>query len=188
MASHRLILLFLVFSILVSCENAPGISSPSDLEVLPYYDMKGLLEQEIEKLEGVKVTKTTRVNGEINKTEVNLTREQWKDEFDAFFRADINRSSYLNSYTTEVDRDILIHRLKPEEKSAIKEIQVRIVDDRPVWISFKTAKESPFYTSYTNGAVYFNNRNKTIDHYSIESTQKIWFLKANNMKIQGVIK
>ncbi|MFC3416380.1 hypothetical protein [Algoriphagus hitonicola] len=188
MINTRLILFSLVFVLLVSCENAPGVSKPGDLETLPYYDLKGLLEQEIEKLDGSLVMKTTRVNGESKKTEVNLNKEQWMDELDAFFEVDINKSSYINSFTTEVDNDELIHRLKPEEKSPVKEIRVRIVDDRPVWITFRMAKESPFYTSYTLGEIYFNNRTKTIDHYAIESTQKIWFLDANNMKIQGAVK
>ncbi|WP_297336667.1 hypothetical protein [Algoriphagus sp.] len=188
MINTRLILLSLVFVFLVSCENTPGISKPGELETLPYYDIKGLLEEEIEKLDGSLVVKTSRINGQSNQTEVKLSKEQWMDELDAFFEVDINKSSYLNSFTTEVDKDELIHRLKPEEKSPIKEIRIRILEDRPKWITFKMSKESPFYTSHTLGEIYFNNRTQTIDHYSIESTQKIWFLKANNMKIQGAVK
>lgn len=179
--------LFLLIAVLSSCANGTGDSS-GKMDVLPYYDLKGLLEQEIPKLEGKTVALTSRVNGIQEFSEKTFTTEQWKDELGAFFEADINKPSMIDSYTTELQRDILIHRAKPGAKTTIKEIMVRIVDDRPIWITFKGSSESMFYTSFINGGIYMNNREDRIDHFEIESTQKIWFLKPNNMKIQGAVK
>lgn len=175
------------FCFLTSCENAPGIENPDKMEVLPYFDLKGFVNQEIEKLDGRNVTKISRINGVSEQSDRITSTEEWKEELGAFFDADINKPSLIDSYTTEVEKDILIHRAKPEAKVSIQEIRVRIVNDHPVWITFKAASESMFYTSFTHGGIYMNNRENRIDHYELETTQKIWFLKPNNMKIQGAI-
>lgn len=179
--------LFLLIGVLSSCTNISGESS-GEMDVLPYYDLKGLVEQEIPKLDGKTVTLTSRVNGVQEISEKTFTSDQWKDELGAFFEADINKPSLIDSYTTELQKDMLIHRAKPGAKTTIKEIIVRIVDDRPIWVTFKGSSESMFYTSFINGGIYMNNREDRIDHFEIESTQKIWFLKPNNMKIQGAVK
>lgn len=179
--------LFLLVAVLSSCAGGAGDSS-GKMDVLPYYDLKGLIEQELPKLDGKTATLTSRVNGVEELTEKTFTTEQWRDELGAFFEADINKPSLIDSYTTELQKDILIHRAKPGAKTTIKEIMVRIVDDRPIWVTFKGSSESMFYTSFINGGIYMNNREDRIDHFEIESTQKIWFLKPNNMKIQGAVK
>ncbi|MDF2156337.1 hypothetical protein [Algoriphagus sp. CAU 1675] len=180
----------LFFSILVvwtSC-STPSENSNGKMEVLPYYDLKGFIEQEVDKFDTAQVVILSRINQEENQSTVTLGRTELLEELDVFLRADINKPSLVNSYTTEVVRDFLIHQSKPKEKTKVKEIKVRIINDRPVWITFKMAEENMFYTSYTIGELYMNSQTDRIDHYSIETSQKIWFLKANNMKISGVIK
>lgn len=187
MRISNLFVLSISFFIFLAC-NSPSGKPDGKMKVLPYYDLKGFLEQEIEKLDSVTVTKVSRINNEENQNTLKFSKQDWLEELDVFFRADINKPSLLNSFTTEVIQDYLIHRAKPEVKTPVKEIKVRIVNDMPVWITFKIAEENIFYTSYTLGELYMNNADNRIDHYSIETTQKIWFLKANNMKISGVIR
>lgn len=183
--------LFVVFgfvlTLLNSCENAPGIAKPGELDVLPYYDVAGFVEAEISKLGNETVRKITRINGMEESTEVTLSQEEWKEELDAFFRADINKPSMVSAFSTEVKGDVLVHRLLPGEKSPVKEIKVRIIDDRPIWLTFKISKENIFYTSTILGEIYMNQRTQKIDHYSIETTQKIMFLDANNLRIKGAV-
>ncbi|NVJ87169.1 MAG: hypothetical protein HWE15_12735 [Algoriphagus sp.] len=184
----NLLLLFGAFLFLFSsCENAPGIAKPGKLDPLPYYDVSGFIEAEIAKMDEERVTKSTRINGKEESLEVSLSQEEWREELDAFIRADINKPSLVSSYTTELQGDILIHRLKPGAKNSVQEIRVRIIDDRPIWLTFKVAKESMFYTSYVLGEVYMNQRTQKIDHYGIETTQKIWFLSPNNMRVKGAV-
>ncbi|HAH36432.1 MAG TPA: hypothetical protein DEQ87_13145 [Algoriphagus sp.] len=184
-----LVTLAFLISSLTSCENTPGIAPVGEMEVLPYYDLKGFVLQEIEKMDSSnQVSKITRINGEEKRSDVTFSKEDWKEELDAFLEADINKPSLATSFTTEIKGDILIHQAKPEAKTTIKEIQVRIVDDKPVWLRFRGAKESIFYTSYINGGIYMNAFTDKIDHYELESTQKIWFLSPNNMKIQGAVR
>ena len=183
--------LFVVFgfvlTLLNSCENAPVIAKAGELDVLPYVDKAGFVEGEISKLGNETVRKTTRINGKEEATEVTLSQEEWREELDAFFKADINKPSMVTAYSTEVNGDVLLHRLQPGEKSSIKEIKVRIIDDRPIWVTFKISKENFFYTSTIIGEIYMNQRTQKIDHYSIETTQKIMFLDANNLRIKGAV-
>lgn len=186
---YRLVAALILFvGSLTSCENTPGIASPEKMDVLPYYDLKGFIENELPKLDGMTVSKISRVNGVQERSEGIYSLDEWKEELDAFLEADINKPSMIDAYTTEVEKDILIHRAKPGTQTQIKEIKVRIVDDKPIWVTFKGSSESMFYTSFINGGIYMNNRENRIDHYELESTQKIWFLKPNNMKVQAAVK
>ncbi len=181
-------LLFLSTLLVWTSCSSPSENSKGRMEVLPYYDLKGFIEQQVDKIDSAQVVILSRINQEENQSTVTLSKAELLEELDVFIRADINKPSLVTSYTTEVARDFLIHEAMPEEKTKVKEIKVRIVDDRPVWITFKMAEENMFYSSYTIGELYINNQTDQIDHYSIETSQKIWFLKANNMKISGVIK
>lgn len=188
MNKFTLVVCILILGMGTACENIPGKTSGKKLDPLPYYDVSGLINQELDKLADEKVHKTVRINGKETQTVTQLSPEEWREELGVFFKADINLPSHISSYTTEVNRDILLHRLKPDAKGAVKEIQVRIVNDQAAWLTFKISKESYFYTSYVLGELYFNRRTNKIDHYSIETTQKIWFLKANNLRIKGALK
>lgn len=177
--------IFLLASVgLFSCEKPVDTS----FDELPYFDLEGFMEMETNKIDGVKVLKTSRVEGKEEKLEKTYSTQDWKDEFEVFFKADINKPSTLTSYDTQVDKDMLIHELYPNSKGKIKFIKVHYVDDHVSRLEIKTSEKNLFYSSVTLGAIYMNNATHEIDHYSIETTQKIWFLAPNNMRISGVLK
>lgn len=165
-----------------------GKNDSGQLEKLPYFDLKGYMEQAIVGLDSANVSKISRINGEETKVDTVLTQEQWKDELNVFFEADINKASLVSSYDTQVKNEYLIHELFPDAKAYVKNITVSIIDDKVHLITIKMAKENTFYTSYTNAELYISNVTQKIDHYAIETTQKIWFLKPNNIKIMGALR
>ncbi|EAZ81702.1 hypothetical protein [Algoriphagus machipongonensis] len=180
-----LLLGFLVLGLFSCSGNQQG---SEELETLPYFDLKGQMEQSLEGLEAAQVTKVSRINGEEITEEVKLSPEQWREELAVFFEADINKSSLVSAYDTQVKNEYLIHELYPDAKGYVKNITVSIINDEVHFITIKMSKENTFYSSVTNAEVYFNNVTKKIDHYAIETTQKIWFLKPNNIKIRGVLR
>ncbi len=182
---YSLIFLFLLFGI--SACNVGG-NNNGKLEVLPYFDLKGYMDMAIKGLEEAKVTKISRVEGVETTVDVSLTEEQWRDELAIFIEADINKTSLVSSYDTEVKNEYLIHNLFPEAKGDVKNITVSIINDEVHLITLKMAKENIFYSSVTNAELYISNVTKKLDHYSIETTQKIWFLKPNNIKIMGSLR
>ncbi|WP_296702846.1 hypothetical protein [Algoriphagus sp.] len=182
---YKLILLF--FLIGVSACNV-GENNGEKLEVLPYFDLKGYMAESIKGLEDAKVTKISRVQGIDTTVVVTLNEEQWRDELDIFFEADINKSSLVTSYDTKVKNEYLIHDLLPNAKGDVKNITVSIINDEVHMVKVKIAKENTFYSSVTNAELYISNVTKKVDHYTIETTQKIWFLKPNNIKILGALR
>lgn len=183
----RLTYLTLGFLLLASFGCATG-EKGKELEKLPYFNLRGFIELEIGKLEGATVVKTSRVNGEEKIVEVVYTAQEWKNELDAFIQADINTPSLAQSYSTDAQFDYLIHELLPEAKGKVKEIRVRYVKNYPASITFHSKDENLFFSSSTMGDFHLNLATNRLDHYSIETTQKVWFLKPTNIKVSGIIK
>jgi hypothetical protein len=171
-----------------ACTPKPEASPQAKMEKLPYFDLAGFIEQEIPKVDGAKVSKISRVQNQEETAEVVYSVQDWKEELDIFFQADINKPSLAQSYDTQLNSSYLIHTLLPGEKGKVKEITIRYDKDKPSGITVKLEEENMFYSSTTIGQVYFNIETQTLDHYSVESTQKIWLLKPNNMKIMGAVK
>ncbi|PZX46919.1 hypothetical protein [Algoriphagus chordae] len=177
-------ILFLAIFGLFSCAG----ESSNKLEELPYFDLKGFIEMKIQEIDSVNVIKVSRIQGEEKKATVVYSTKDWEEEFSVFTDADINKTSLIDSYDTEVSNATLKHELFPTATGNVKYIKITYFEDQVSSISIKMADENLFYNSTTLAEIYMNNATKLIDHYSIETTQKIWFMDANNMRIQGAIK
>ena len=175
---------FLLLGAVLSC--APAMEEPA-LEKLPYFDLKEFINLEISKLEGDSVLKTSEINGEEQIVDLKYASAQWKEEFAAFYEADINVPSLATSYSTRTTPDQLIHELLPEAKGKVKEISIRYVQNYPAWVTFRLKDENMFYQSSTLGEIFMNQATGKIDHYKIETTQKVMFLSPTHIKISGII-
>ncbi len=174
----------LLFGMAIGC--SPNTEEPA-MDKLPYFDLKSFINLEINKIEADSVLKTSVINGEEQVADLVYTSEDWKEEFAAFYEADINVPSLATSYSTRTTPDQLIHELLPEAKGKVKEITVRYVQNYPVWITFRIKEENIFYTSTTLGELYMNQATGKIDHYKLETTQKVLFLSPTHIKILGTI-
>lgn len=174
-------ILFLVVFGLFSCvgesTNAP--------ENPPYFDLKGFIEENIQKLDSVEVSKTSRIQVEETQREVIYSTKDWEEELGIFMEADINRASLLQSYQTTSADGVLTHELLPKSKGKVKYIKVTYSGEEVSSISIKIAEENLFYSSTTLAKIYMSGSSNLIDQYSIETAQKIWFLDTNDMKITG---
>lgn len=174
----------LLAAVVFAC--APAAEEPL-LDALPYFDLKAFLNLELKKVDGMKVIKTSEINGEKNMEELVYTEQDWKEEFDYFYTADINLPSLATAYSTKTNTDNLIHELLPEAKGRVKELSVRYVQNYPARISFKIKEEYLFYSTTTLGNAYLNQSTGKLDHYSLETTQKVMFLSPTHIKIAGII-
>lgn len=182
-AQIRLIPTLFFFFILCSC----GELAKTEQEKMPYFDLKGFVQLEAEKLDGTEVILISRVQGEENREEKILTENQWLEQFDTFIQADINKPSLYLSYDTKVKNNILIHSLFEDSNEKVKEIKITYIDDKVISATLKSSEENLFYSTTTFAELYINNATQKVDHYSIETTQKIWFLKPSNIKIIGAV-
>ena len=180
----KLYISFLLLGAVLAC--APTKEEPA-LEKLPYFDLKEFINLEISKLEGDSVLKTSEINGEEQIVDLKYASAQWKEEFTAFYEADINVPSLAIAYGTRTTPDQLIHELLPEAKGKVKEISIRYVQNYPAWVTFRLKDENMFYQSTTLGEIFMNQATGKIDHYEIETTQKVLFLSPTHIKIAGII-
>ena len=180
----KLYISFLLLGAVLAC--APTKEEPA-LEKLPYFDLKGFINLEISKIAGDSVLKTSEINGEKQMEELLYTPKDWKEEFASFYQADINVPSLATAYNTRTTPDQLIHELLPEAKGKVKEITIRYVQNYPAWVTFRLKDENMFYQSSTLGEIFMNQATGKIDHYEIETTQKVLFLSPTHIKIAGII-
>ncbi|MDX5337907.1 MAG: hypothetical protein LPK25_02695 [Cyclobacteriaceae bacterium] len=185
MKIYRNLVFALVLGFGISCVPA---EEKLALEKLPYFDLKSFLDLEISKLDSVLVTKTSRINGQESVVDTLYREEDWKEEFEVFYQADINLPSLVASYSTDAKFDLLIHELIPGEKGKVKQLVVRFAGNYPGSVSFKMSEENLFFSTTTLGEFYLNQQTQKLDHYTIETTQKVIFMKPTNIKIQGIIK
>lgn len=179
---------YLIFGLLIwaafSCVSG---GEGKKMEKLPYFNLSGFLDLELAKLEGAEVAKISQINGEETLSEKKYSLKEWKEEFQAFYSADINSPSLALSYSTETEGEFLIHRLLPEAKGKVKEIKIKYIKEYPSSISFKMSDENLFFSSSTSGEFQMNLANNKLDSYTIETKQKVWFLKPTTIKISGVV-
>jgi len=174
----------LLLGAILSC--APTKEEPA-LEKLPYFDLKSFINLELSKIEGDSVLKTSEINGEEQLVDLQYDSAQWKEEFAAFYEADINVPSLASSYSTRTTPDQLIHELLPEAKGKVKDLTIRYVQNYPAWVTFKIKDENLFYSSTTLGELFMNQATGKIDQYKLETTQKVMFLSPTHIKISGLI-
>lgn len=174
----------LLLGAILSC--APTKEEPA-LEKLPYFDLKSFINLELSKIEGDSVLKTSEINGEEQLVDLQYDSAQWKEEFAAFYEADINVPSLASSYSTRTTPDQLIHELLPAAKGKVKDLTIRYVQNYPAWVTFKIKDENLFYSSTTLGELFMNQATGKIDQYKLETTQKVMFLSPTHIKISGLI-
>jgi len=185
MRTLKIALLGLFFWTAFSCVPS---DEKAKMEKLPYFDLKGFLDLELGKLDSTTVIKTSQINGVERTEEVTYSAQDWKEELDYFYRSDINIPSLALSYSTETKSDYLIHNLLPEAKGKVKQVKIQYFQNYPASISFKMKEENMFFFYSTSGALYINQSTGKLDHYFIETTQKVLFLKPKNIKISGLVK
>ncbi|WPR75039.1 hypothetical protein [Algoriphagus sp. NG3] len=176
-------ILFLFVVGLYSCAG----ESAGTIETTPYFDLKGFIEEKIQEVDSVEVLKISEVQGEENQTSMVYSIQDWKEEFSIFKDADINKPSMLQSYKTTKSDDQLLHELLPNAKGKLKHLKVAYSNSEVSQVSIKIAEDNLFYSATTLAEINLNSITHLIENYSFQTSQKIWFLDENNMRIKGTV-
>lgn len=145
------------------------------------------MEQQSGILDGAKVRKKASIKEEELIVEEVLNAEEWGYELNVFAQADINKASMASSYDIVEEDGSTIYRLKPDEKSAIKELRVTYENEQINRVSFISYKENIFYTSGSTGEMVLDPNSGKLSSYYVGASQKVWFLPVNEMRIEGEI-
>lgn len=181
------LLVLIVSCLYFSCgqEEPRPIANPTQIE--RYFLLKDFVEEQLVKLDGAKVSKTTRIKDEEEKTVQQFGVEEWRRELHIFIQADINKSSLATAYDTEKDSRSTIHQLKEGEKSPVQEIRVTHEGDKVSRISFVSRKENVFYKSGSSGELLLDPETGLLSSYKVSGYQDVWFLSPNEMTVEGEI-
>lgn len=167
-------------------EEKEPYANPTQIDL--YFPLIEFLEEKTEVLDGGEVSKTIAVNEESEEIIINLSAEDWREELDVFFQADINKSALATAYhTTETD-DELVHTLKPGEKGTVKEIRVFKVADKVASIEVVAVRNNLFYHSEVAGRIQMDEQQEDLSSYSLSGRQKVWFLPETQLEVKANIK
>ena len=165
-----------------SSENETGIQSET-----VYFPLKDYIEVTASGMEGVGILKELNVNGEKETIRDTLTSEGWLKELDFFIKADIRRPSLSGSYETQRSAEYLIHTLKEGEKGEIQKIVVKYEGQIIKEVTFRMKSSNLFYNSETRGVIFNQSLTGRLDHYAVETVQKVIFLKPNKMIVNASV-
>lgn len=176
----------LLSGLLLSCSEGEKQPLANPTQIDKYFPLKDFVEQQINRLDGQKVGKLSMINGDEQTSEVLLDKDAWRKELDIFIQSDINKAANSTAYETIEKDGKLTHRLKEGAKGAVKLIEVSFVEgtDRVSSIYFESEEDNMFYESSAEGILEMNEVGK-LEQYEVSGIQKVWFLDANKIKVQG---
>jgi hypothetical protein len=180
-----LTLIILISGFFVSgCEN----EAAQQKTINTYFDLKGLIENQIVYLNErkPKVTKTIVLNG---KKEINSSASiDWKKELELFTQADINKPAYKNSYSiirknaTEYE-----YRLNEKEDLNVRFLKVKIdtIQKQPRFIQALLRSENRIYESEKYIELTFSNINNEWQpvSYSVKGYQKLLMMNPKTFNV-----
>ncbi len=162
-------------------------NTQAEIDTQPYFDLRGFMEQQVNFLQGAKVVKESEIQGVGKKVELTFGEKDWREELDVFFRADINTPALATAYGVKKEGDYTIYELLPHSKGKVNEMRVKYSAGNVSEIIVKFSEKNLFYTSHTVASYIMKDTPDQLDHYSIESQQKIWLMEPNRMLIKGMI-
>lgn len=176
----RIVLFLLLF--LASCTQ-----SENKIQSKTYYDLAGLINQQISDLSAKKplVEKTVLL---ADKQERIKTKDiNWNKELELFLQADLNKQSYLSAYIVDVKDKRISYRLKEGDKMPVNELTIEFDEkDLPKHIEA---------TMHTNNYLYESDKRLTANlldnqlrSYKIEGYQELFIGSKKKFSVEGKIK
>jgi hypothetical protein len=167
-------------------EEKSPYANPTQIDI--YFPLIKFLEEKTSALAGGEVSKTIAVNQESEEIIFKLSAEDWREELDVFFQADINKSALATAYRTSEEEGELVHTLKPGEKGTIKEIRVSKIADKVAAINVVSVRNNLFYHSEVVGKIQMDGQQENIASYSLSGRQKVWFLPETQLEVVANIR
>lgn len=170
------------------CENKAAEQNT----VHTYYDLKGLIENQIVLLneKKPKVSKTIVLNG---KKEVNATANiDWKKELELFTQADINKPAYKNSYSVKnKNASEIEYVLKSADDLNVQFLKIKMdtVQKQPYLIQALLKSQNKIYESEKYIELTFANKNNEWQptSYSVKGYQKLLLMDPKTFNIYAKI-
>ena len=160
-------------------------SESGEMKIKKYYDLKGLVERQIEalKLQKPRVQKNILVDEVTeNKTVDSL---DWSKELEFFIQADLNKPAFVSSYRVDSSSMGVKYFLKETENLPVKFLEINRIGEDVVEIKALVANNNYLYDTERNLRLSLK-QGQLID-YQINGFQKVVFGKKKMFKVNGKI-
>jgi hypothetical protein len=160
-------------------------SESAEMKVKKYYDLKGLVERQIEalKTEKPKVQKNILVNESTENQTVDSL--DWSKELEFFIQADLNKPAFVSSYRVDSSSMSVKYFLKETEKLPVKFLEVNRMGEDGVEIRALVSNSNYLYDTERNLKLSLK-QGQLID-YQIDGFQKVVFGKKKMFKVMGKV-
>jgi hypothetical protein len=160
-------------------------SESAEMKVDKYYDLKGLVERQIEalKTEKPKVQKNILVNENAENQTVDSL--DWSKELEFFIQADLNKPAFVSSYRVDSSSMSVKYFLKETEKLPVKFLEVNRMGEDGVEIRALVSNSNYLYDTERNLKLSLK-QGQLID-YQIDGFQKVVFGKKKMFKVMGKV-
>jgi hypothetical protein len=157
----------------------------AEMKVDKYYDLKGLVERQIEalKTEKPKVQKNILVNESAENQTVDSL--DWSKELEFFIQADLNKPAFVSSYRVDSSSMSVKYFLKETEKLPVKFLEVNRMGEDGVEIRALVSNSNYLYDTERNLKLSLK-QGQLID-YQIDGFQKVVFGKKKMFKVMGKV-
>ena len=160
-------------------------SKSAEMKVKKYYDLKGLVERQIESLksEKPKVQKDILVN-EVSENQT-VDSLDWTKELEFFIQADLNKPAFVSSYRVDSSSMGVKYFLKETENLPVKFLEINRLGEDGIEIKALVANNNYLYDTERNLKLALK-QGQLID-YQIDGFQKVVFGKKKNFKVNGKV-
>ncbi|WP_432708468.1 hypothetical protein [Pedobacter sp.] len=171
---HRNFGLFITVLLFSSCEP----SVPKGMAPDPYFDLKGYIEKEVNRLQQINPTvdKTVTVNNQSERKELKIAN--WTDELAVFSDADINKSAWQGLFEVTKNDSLETYRSN-DDKVFVKLLQVERKNKEVTGITILLRTKNYLYQS-TDTLSYYPDSS-----YEIRKQQHIKLLNPKQYRISG---
>lgn len=154
-------------------------------QVKRYFDLKGLVEKQINSLNSQKST-VRKVVLLSEKTETQTIKNiDWARELTLFTQADLNKPAFIQSYSVDSSSNGVKYTLKNTEKLPVKYLTVSRVGEDGIRV--EALMNSKNYLYEIERYLEMNLKNNNVTSYQIKGFQKIIFGNKKVFNINGVI-
>lgn len=155
------------------------------MKVKKYYDLKALMEKQIEALksENPRVQKNISVNESVESQIIDSL--DWSKELEFFVQADLNKPAFMSSYRVDSSMTGLKYFLKETENLPVKFLEVNTRGEDGVEIRALVSNNNYLYDTERNLKLSLQ-KGQLID-YQIDGFQKVVFGKRKMFKVKGKV-
>lgn len=178
----KYLIVLLILPLLVACTTGS-----EDVKLTKYFDSKALVEKQITLLlkESVGVLKTVSIGDKAE--EKKIEKLDWSKELEMFSSIDLNKQSYVNSYTIEKSDTLWTYKLKGAENLPIKLVRIHYDSHKEV-VALDAQISNKNYLYASEKKIKLTLIQGRISEYEIVGFQQLVFSDKKIFKIRGFIK